>query len=127
VEDVSGATKGVLAGLGGGHGPHVGKYTVNIHDLEQIGAKAIREAINNADVILVDELGPMELHSRIFVESVEAALDSRKHLLATIHKRATHPLVVKIKSNPRCSILEVTLENRDELANVIVQRISATR
>jgi nucleoside-triphosphatase len=123
VEDLMTGARGVLADLSHGEGPHVGKYSVNTRDLEQIGAEAVRQAINKVDVILIDELGPMELYSQFFIQSVESALGSPKHLIGTIHKRARHPLVVKVKSNPKFAVLEVTHDNRDELPKNITRRI----
>jgi nucleoside-triphosphatase len=127
VEDLLTHQEGILADVGTRGGPHVGRYVVNLRNLDVIGARAVKRAIESADIILVDELGPMELHSRPFIESVEAALRSRKHLVGTIHKRATHSLVVTVKSNPTYAILEVTLENRNVLPVQIAQRITRTK
>jgi nucleoside-triphosphatase len=124
IEDFITHEEGMLAKVGSSEGPQVGKYTVNLHDLDDLGARAIQRAIEAADVILVDELGPMELHSHRFIESVEAALSSQKHVLGTIHKRATHPLVMTVKSKPEYTILEVTPKNRAELPAQIFERIT---
>ena len=119
---------GMLASLGQGDGgPRVGKYYVNLTDLEEIGVGAIQSAIDTAEVIILDELGPMELHSHRFVEAVKRALTSPKHLLATIHKRAQHPLILQIRSNPAFVILEVTTRNRDDLSVDLVNRLVATK
>lgn len=127
VEDLITHERGILANVGGSEGPRVGKYCVNMRDLERIGAGAIERAIEEAGVVLIDELGPMELHSSRFIESVKAALRSQKHLLGTIHKRASHPLVVEVKSNPTYALVEVTVENREELAAQIAERIIGTK
>lgn len=123
IEDFLTHASGVLASVDARDGPHVGRYTVNIDDLEKVGAESIRRAIDKADVVIIDELGPMELHSGFFIESVAAALDSGKHVIGTIHKRATHPLIQKVKSNPRVQIVLVTDQNRDSLPTRIVEEI----
>jgi len=123
IENIMTHEVGVLASVGAGKGPRVGRYTVNIHDLEEVGAAAITRAIEDADVVLIDELGPMELYSSRFIESVRVALNSRKHILGTLHKRASHPLILQVKSNPRSVIINVTNESRDELSASIVKRI----
>ncbi len=105
----------------------MGKYAVNLADIQRIGVTAIRRAITEADVIAVDELGPMELNSMPFILAVEAALASPKHLVGTIHKRASHHLVTAIKSNPSYKIEEVTTQNRNEIPSKIVQRISSPK
>jgi len=124
IEDYMTHAEGVLARVGAFDGPHVGKYTVNLIDLDFIGAGAIQRSTATADVVLVDEIGPMELHSNQFIESVKAALGSQKHVVATIHKRTKHPLVVAMKSNPEHSLVEVTFENRDHLPSEIVKAIT---
>ena len=123
IEDFITHQEGTLAVVGSGDGPRLGKYAVNLHDLDEVGVKAIRTAVEAADVILIDELGPMELHSRNFIESVEAALGTQKHVLGTIHKRTNHPLVLAVKLNPKYTVLEVTPENRGELPAQILSKI----
>ena len=54
----SGAT-GMLADETG-DGPQLGKYRVRLDDLDSVGAKAVENALNS-DLIIVDEIGPMEL------------------------------------------------------------------
>jgi nucleoside-triphosphatase len=127
IEDLITHERGILANVRGSEGPRVGKYSVNMRDLERIGAGAIQRAIVEAEVILIDELGPMELHSSRFIESVKAALHAQKHLLGTIHKRASHPLVVEVRSNPAYALVEVTVENREELPAQIAERIIGTK
>jgi len=127
IEDFATHREGALAQVGLGEGPRVGKYIVNLHDLDEVGAGAILTAIDVADLILVDELGPMELYSHRFIKSVELALSSKKHVLGTIHKRTNHPVVMAVKLNPECAILEVTAENRSELPAQILERITRTK
>ena len=123
VEDLITHEQGTLADVRRSEGPRVGKYSVNLGDLERIGAGAIQRAIEEADVIVIDELGPMELHSNRFIDSVKAALRAQKHILGTIHKRASHSFVLEVKSNPTCALVEVTAENRRELPTQITERI----
>jgi len=127
VEDLTTGQRGTLAFASRGQGPHVGRYIVNMPDLERIGAGSIERAVADADVIVIDELGPMELHSTRFVTSTDAALNSPKHLLATVHKRAKHPLISRVKSNPTCVIFEVTAENREELPEHLAKRIMESK
>jgi nucleoside-triphosphatase len=111
-----------LLDLGSGHtgmladetgtGPQLGKYRVRLDDLDQIGAKAIEDAFK-ADLIVVDEVGPMELSSRRFVRAVEKAIASDKSMLVVLHQWSVHPLAKKIRKNFR--VLTVTKENRDSL------------
>ncbi|MGD0690114.1 MAG: NTPase [Candidatus Bathyarchaeia archaeon] len=125
LEDLSTHETGTLAHIAQRDGPTVGKYHVNLADIQRIAVTGIKHAILEADVIMVDELGPMELNSMPFILAVEMALATPKHLVGTIHKRASHYLVAAIKSNPAYQILEVTPNNRNELPKTVTERIES--
>ena len=125
LEDLASHETGILAHVAQTEGPPIGRYRVNLADLERIAVKAIEHAIVEADVVMVDELGPMELNSMPFILIVQRALATPKHLVGTIHKRASHHLVAGIKSNPLYQVLEVTSSNRDELPKLVIQRMES--
>jgi len=124
LEDLATKQTGVLAHMEQTTGPRVGKYRVNLVGIEQVGVTSIRRAIVDADVIIVDELGTMELCSKPFVSAVEMALNSPKPFVGTIHKRASHYLLTAIRSDASCEIVEVTKENREEIPSLIAQRMT---
>jgi len=113
---------GVLAHVSQSTGPRIGRYHVNSEDLDRIGVAAVSSAISTAGVVVIDEVGPMELTSIRFKHAVRAAVASRKPILGTVHRNAQDPLVREIKSDPKNAITEVTYGNRDTLAKVLVER-----
>jgi nucleoside-triphosphatase len=125
LEDLSTHETGTLARTSQMDGPTLGKYHVNLADIQRVAVTAIKHAILEADVIIVDELGPMELHSVSFTLAVERALATPKNFVGTIHKRASHHLVAAIKSNPAYQILEVTEYNRKELPKTVTEEIES--
>lgn len=125
LEDINTREVGTLAHVNWGKGPRLGKYCINLDDIQRIAVGAIKHAIGEADVIVVDELGPMELHSSPFILAIEMALATPTPIIGTIHKRASHHLVAAIKANKANEILEVTYETRDNLPRSLVQRIEA--
>lgn len=125
LEDIHSGANGILAHVHQG-GPKIGKYGVNLPDLDSIGAHSITDALIAPEprFILVDEIGPMELKSRKFVEAVERAIQSDKHLIVSVHQRSDHELVRQIKRT--FEMIEVTEKNRDELPAIIMQKCLAT-
>jgi nucleoside-triphosphatase len=121
--DLTGGTKGWLAHVNHMDGPKVGKYTVNLQDLEGVGVKAIFDATKDCQVVAIDEIGPMELHSKKFLEAVLQAISSDKTVIAVIHQKTRHHLVTEIKSRPDAKIFTVTEENRNILAQAIINHI----
>jgi len=123
IVDIATGRRGWLAHVNQPTGPKVGKYRVNLQDLNGVGASSILNAIGNADVIVIDEVGPMELYSREFKDAVRAAMESGKALLGTIHFRARDPLITSIKAREDSKIIEVTRENRGRLHVAIVNEV----
>jgi nucleoside-triphosphatase len=127
IRDLSTDEAGVLAHVDRVTGPRIGKYRVNDEDLDRIGAGAILSGIKDADLIVIDEVGPMELTSGRFKEAVRAALACGKPILGTVHRNAQDPLVSEIKSAPRIEVIEVIYQNREDLARSLVERFKAGR
>ena len=122
IKDINSGVMGILAHVHQG-GPKVGKYGVNIIDLDSIGANAIKGAVASPDiaVIFVDEIGPMELKSMRFTAAVEEAIKSDKHLIVSVHQRSEHELVRRIKRD--FEIIVVTEENRDEIPMILSEKV----
>jgi nucleoside-triphosphatase THEP1 len=66
----------------------------------------------------------MELNSQAFGLAVQQAMDSGKPVIATIHHRASDAFVKSIKARPDAELLKVTLQNRGNLHNLIIRKIT---
>ncbi len=125
VEDLRTGSKGWLAHKNLFKGPMIGKYFVNLNDLDNVGVGAIRNALVNPDIdlIVIDEIGPMELLSKNFVEAVLSVIKSTKSkpLLGTIHHKAKHSIIEDIRSMNEANIMLITLENRDRIVEDLFQ------
>ncbi|MEN3013448.1 MAG: NTPase [Endomicrobiia bacterium] len=96
----------------------VGSYGVNLEVLETIGVKSLIEALETKEIILIDEIGKMELFSEKFKEIVLRCLVSSKKVLATL-KFTSDSFTDKIKSLQNTEILELTRQNYDSIKNYI--------
>lgn len=114
---------GCLAHVNQLEGPRVSRYRVDLIGLNSVGVEAIMDAIESSDVIVIDEIGPMELHSSAFKEAVVKGMESHKPVLGTVHYRAMDPLIRMIRGHEGAEIIEVTEENRDRLPNDVSKRI----
>jgi len=120
--DLNSSKRGWLAHVGQRSGPQVGKYRVNIKDLNGIGVQAILDAVENCDVIAIDEIGPMELFSEKFKEAVRKALESRRLVIAIIHWKAQDVLISEARKREDAEIITVTYENREKLHEAIAEK-----
>jgi nucleoside-triphosphatase len=99
----------------------VGKYGLDLSALERIGVGAVRRAIQARRLVLIDEIGPMEIRSPIFRVAVNEALDSEVLVLATIFARPL-PFTDAIKSRPDVTLIEVRPDNRERLGSELSDR-----
>jgi nucleoside-triphosphatase len=107
-----------------GSGPQLGKYRVHPEDLDGLGARAIENALK-CELIVVDEVGPMELTSHRFVSSVEMAIASSRPMLVVLHEWSNHHLAKKIRST--FQVITVTRENREALIDEIAKALSGKK
>ncbi len=105
--------------------PHrVSKYGVDTDNIDRVAVPAVKEAIQNKDVVVIDEIGKMELFSQSFQDTVLEALNSEKKVLGTI-MLASHPWADKIKQRPDVEIVKVTKINRSEVLDKVLDWLKA--
>jgi nucleoside-triphosphatase len=97
----------------------VSKYGVDITNLDNIGVAAIEQAIAESDLIVIDEIGKMELFSPRFSEAVLKAINSGKKVLGTIMLNP-HPFADDIKRHPNVKIVELSRANHDQVLKEIL-------
>lgn len=100
--------------------PKVGKYSVYVDDFEQLTLPLLKTDANSATKLLViDEIGKMELFSKSFAAAVDALLQQQYPLLATIPIQSRQPiaLVERLRSSCNARVYQVTKANRDTLVN----------
>jgi nucleoside-triphosphatase len=93
----------------------VSDYGVDLEAIERIGIPAIQTAIDEKDVIVIDEVGKMEVECAAFSVVVKEALETDKPILLTLHKKSRNPLLQDIRRRDDVRILEVTNLNKDFL------------
>jgi nucleoside-triphosphatase len=94
----------------------LGKYGLDLSALETSGVGAVLEAVGTQRLVVIDEIGPMEIRSVIFRDAVSKALDSEVPVLATIVSRSL-PFTDAIKSRPDVTLIEVRPDNRERLVS----------
>lgn len=114
--------KGVLAHRNFKSRYKVGKYGVGVYTLNRIGVKEVQMCLMEKKIIVIDEIGKMELLSPQFQEVVEKALNADNPVLGTI-TLAHHPFAQKVKARDDVKIFEVTKENRDEIFKTLTKEL----
>ncbi len=103
----------------------VGKYGVDIEALEEVAVPALQEAIAQSQLIVVDEIGRMELYSERLRQTVLQALDSPKPVLGVIQNRQGG-FLDQIRRRNDVLLLTITGENRDSLVAKVKKNATVT-
>ncbi len=101
----------------------IGKYGVSLDTLNGIAVPAIYRAIETADLVVIDEIGRMELLSTAFREAVIKALGSGKKILASIMLNP-HPFADRIKKRPGVKLIQITVENREAVERDLLRELA---
>ena len=88
----------------------VSKYGVDIDSLDRVGVSALQQAAERCDLVVIDEIGKMELFSANFGEAVFQIISGGKRVLGTIMLNP-NPRADTIKRQPQVNLVEVTRVN----------------
>jgi len=113
----------ILAHIGISSPYHVSKYRVDTDALDRVGVSALYRAVQEFDLIVIDEIGKMEFLSHKFREAVMQAINSDKKVLGTIMLHP-HPLADEIKRSPEVETLMVTRDNRIDVMDKVLHWLS---
>jgi nucleoside-triphosphatase len=99
--------------------PRVGRYGVNVAAMDRLVVPEVERGVAAAEarrgaIIVMDEIGKMELSSQAFREAVLRAFGSQARILGTIMARP-HPFADALKARQDVEIVHVTRENRGAL------------
>ena len=96
----------------------VSKYGVDVAAVDRIGVTAVRDALRNKEMVVIDEIGRMELASEQFRNVAMKALDHRKPLLGTIPIKDTG-MAKKLKERQDTTVVKLTRANFPEVKTYV--------
>lgn len=99
----------------------VGSYGVLVHEADGLVKEALLGALQEADIIAVDEVGPMELKLPSFKATLLRALDSGKPMIMVVHYRLNDMDILTRLETARRII--VTIDNRDHIRKNLPETI----
>ncbi|HWI61433.1 MAG TPA: nucleoside-triphosphatase [Symbiobacteriaceae bacterium] len=104
----------VLALLDPVFATQVGRYSVS-EEAMALAVRAIDAAMHEGGLVIVDEIGPLQIGSPAFQDAVLRCLDGPGHLLATLGQ-SQDAFAERVKARPGVRVVEVTRQNRQHLA-----------
>ena len=99
--------------------PSVGRYGVDVPAVDKIAREAI--VAEDADLVVVDEVAPMQTYSELFVDRVRAVLDAPVPVVAVVQEARETGFVGSVKRRDDTKLVRVTEENRDRLPEELLR------
>jgi nucleoside-triphosphatase THEP1 len=113
--------EGVLAHEESKSRSKVGKYGVNIDQIDQIAVPSIIPSASD-QIVIIDEIGKMECFSPLFRQTLIKTLNSENLVIGSIALKGG-PFIQKIKEREDVLLVTVTETNRDSLAADLLKQI----
>ena len=101
----------------------VGRYGVKVDVIDRLGAGAIRSAAEHNPIVIIDEIGKMELFSSQFQSAVLKAVSGSKIVIATA-MQGDPPWLMALKALPNVTVWEVTKVNRTKLVDQVLRWVA---
>jgi nucleoside-triphosphatase len=117
-----GGESAVMAHVSWTDGPQVGQYRVDIPAFERVAIPALEGEFPGRSVVVIDEIGQMELYSYRFTRAVLHLFEQDLPLIATVHVRP-HPVTDSLKRWPGVTALTVAWETQEELLGRIIAQL----
>ncbi len=109
------------------HSPYrVSKYGVDIDSLDRVGVSALHKAAQQYDLVVIDEIGKMELFSANFRRAISQMIDGGKRILGTIMLNP-NPWADAIKRQPQVNLVTVTRTNYQDVLEGLLHWLKATK
>jgi nucleoside-triphosphatase len=99
----------------------VGRYGVNLPDIDEIAVPSMVPA-DDAVIVVVDEIGKMECLSALFRQTLMKVLDSANTLVGSISLKGD-AFIDAVKQRPDTLLITVAEKNRDYLVEEFFARI----
>jgi len=96
----------------------VSKYGVDIEGFDRVGVAALRKAVQEYDLVVIDEIGKMELFSENFRKVVLEVIEGEKKVLGTI-MLSSNLWADAIKRRPEVNLITVTRNNHQQVLEEI--------
>ncbi|XP_029735154.2 cancer-related nucleoside-triphosphatase [Aedes albopictus] len=101
----------------------VGKYTVCVPEFESVALPAL--STRTANLLILDEIGKMEMKSKSFENRLQEITDSvgrgELFFVATIPLKATLDIVERLKRSKNAQLFHVTQTNRNQIHGDILE------
>lgn len=123
--DIYSGKKSQLSRVGNFKTKHrVGKYNVFIEEFDNYLNNALNLEGKSVDLVIIDEIGKMELFSKKFQDFIKQIFSSNVSILASIGLKLQHPLKDYLLNLPSVVLLKLNRQNYRFIFEKVISLIS---
>ncbi len=102
----------------------VSRYKFDKERFERVALPELERAKRRSGLIIIDEIGKMELFSERFRSEIRDLFASDKTIIATI-PISPIPFISHLTKTPETKVIEITLSNRDRILEDLIKSIKS--
>jgi nucleoside-triphosphatase len=102
----------------------VGRFGIRLDSLEAVGITVLYKMMETNKLIVIDEIGLMQVHSEQFKRAVLDVLKSPLPLLGTISLQP-HPWLDQVKQQESVKLYELMHDNYDDVVRTLIVLVRA--
>ncbi|KJE49237.1 MULTISPECIES: NTPase [Acidiplasma] len=99
----------------------VDKLGVDTKALEELLIPSLEKALEEADIIVIDELGKIENATKNIKNEIEKVMKSEKEIIITLHKKSRNPVLQEFRAYESVRVFDITPINKNILPFKIVK------
>ena len=103
----------------------VGKYGVNIEDIDSL-AVSVMVPTQKDKIVVIDEIGKMECLSALFKKTLIQVLDSPNCVIGSVAQKGDH-FIQRIKERNDVRLVYISVQNRNMLVEEIINYIQSNK
>jgi nucleoside-triphosphatase len=93
----------------------VDKLGVDTKSLEELLVPSLQKSREEADVIVIDELGKVENTTKQIKNEIEETMKSDKSIIVTLHKKSRNPVLQEFRGYESVRVFDITPINKNIL------------
>lgn len=106
----------------------IAKYGVNVAAIDTVGISSLQRAAKENDIIVIDEIGKMEMCSKRFVGAVrELFSKTDKTIIATIPISSSIPLINELKTQKDVKIFDTRVDSIDNIKKACLELLKSQK
>lgn len=101
----------------------ISRYGVNLKNFEELCLPIIEDSFNNNKILIIDEIGPMQIFSTKYKELLMRLANSNKIVVGTIFYD-DYEFLNEFKKLQNIELIELSFENRDDMPSVLNNKVN---